>query len=85
MSEDNRIAVVGLGYVGLPLALAMVDAGGRARGQGPALDRRRLGWVWGAGSGRPGQCTRPGVPAEPKSVGGVLDTCYISQHRRIPA
>ena len=27
MSEDRRVAIVGLGYVGLPLALSFVDAG----------------------------------------------------------
>ena len=27
MSEDRRVAIVGLGYVGLPLALAFVEAG----------------------------------------------------------
>ena len=26
MSEDSRVAIVGLGYVGLPLALAFADA-----------------------------------------------------------
>ena len=27
MSQDRRVAVIGLGYVGLPLAIAFVEAG----------------------------------------------------------
>ena len=55
MTQDRRVAVIGLGYVGLPLAIAFVEAGLEVEGidaspgrvaelNGPDLpDRRRLG------------------------------------------
>ena len=50
MNEDRRLAVIGLGYVGLPLAISFVEAGlevegvdahARARRRAECRDDRR--------------------------------------------
>ena len=48
MSPDTRVAVVGLGYVGLPLAIAFAEAGLDVQGIDISADRvAQLNWPAG--------------------------------------
>ena len=81
MSEDRRVAVIGLGYVGLPLAISFVEAGLTVEGidavrrpgdrtqRRIVADRRRLGRT-------------PGEGARGRSAGRLAGRCGIGRGRR---